>query len=53
MTRAAIGVCGKKRKGFMDESLIVAGIVAIFVNIPGAALGYSVLGLVIFNGDER
>ncbi len=30
--------------------LIVAGIVTIFVNIPGAALGYSVLGLVIFAG---
>jgi FtsH-binding integral membrane protein len=31
-------------------ALIVAGIVAIFVNIPGAALAYSVLGLVIFAG---
>jgi uncharacterized protein len=31
-------------------ALIVAGIAAIFVNIPGAALAYSVLGLVIFAG---
>jgi modulator of FtsH protease len=31
-------------------ALIVFGIVAIFVNIPGAALTYSVLGLVIFAG---
>ncbi len=31
-------------------ALIVAGIVAVFVNIPGAALAYSVLGLVIFAG---
>jgi FtsH-binding integral membrane protein len=31
-------------------ALIVAGLVAIFVNIPGAALAYSVLGLVIFAG---
>jgi FtsH-binding integral membrane protein len=31
-------------------ALIVAGIVLIFVNIPGAALAYSVLGLVIFAG---
>ena len=31
-------------------ALIVAGIVAIFVHIPGAALAYSVLGLVIFAG---
>ena len=31
-------------------ALIVAGIVLIFVNIPGAALAYSILGLVIFAG---
>ena len=31
-------------------ALIVVGIVLIFVNIPGAALAYSVLGLVIFAG---
>jgi uncharacterized protein len=31
-------------------ALIVAGIVLIFVNIPGADLAYSVLGLVIFAG---
>jgi FtsH-binding integral membrane protein len=31
-------------------ALIVFGIVLIFVNIPGAALAYSVLGLVIFAG---
>jgi modulator of FtsH protease len=31
-------------------ALIVAGIVLIFVNIPGAALTYSILGLVIFAG---
>jgi uncharacterized protein len=31
-------------------ALIVAGIVLIFVHIPGAALAYSVLGLVIFAG---
>jgi uncharacterized protein len=31
-------------------ALIVLGIVLIFVHIPGAALGYSVLGLVIFAG---
>jgi len=31
-------------------ALIVFGIAAIFVNIPGAALAYSVLGLVIFAG---
>jgi uncharacterized protein len=31
-------------------ALIVAGIVLIFVNIPGGALVYSVLGLVIFAG---
>ncbi len=31
-------------------ALIVFGIVAVFVNIPGAALTYSVLGLVIFAG---
>ncbi len=31
-------------------ALIVFGIAAIFVNIPGAALTYSVLGLVIFAG---
>ena len=31
-------------------ALIVAGITAIFVHIPGAAPGYSVLGLVIFAG---
>lgn len=30
--------------------LIVAGIVLIFVHVPGAALAYSVLGLVIFAG---
>ena len=29
-------------------ALIVAGIVLIFVHIPGAALAYSVIGLVIF-----
>ena len=31
-------------------ALIVAGIVLIFLHVPGAALGYSVLGLVIFAG---
>jgi len=31
-------------------ALLVAGIVLIFVHIPGAALAYSVLGLVIFAG---
>jgi modulator of FtsH protease len=31
-------------------ALIVAGIVLIFVHIPGGALAYSVLGLVIFAG---
>jgi modulator of FtsH protease len=31
-------------------ALLVAGIVAVFVHIPGAAVGYSVLGLVIFAG---
>jgi FtsH-binding integral membrane protein len=31
-------------------ALIVAGIVLIFVHIPGGALVYSVLGLVIFAG---
>jgi uncharacterized protein len=31
-------------------ALIVVGIVLIFVQIPGAALAYSVLGLVIFAG---
>ena len=31
-------------------ALIVAGIVLIFVHIPGADLVYSVLGLVIFAG---
>jgi uncharacterized protein len=31
-------------------ALIVAGLVLLFVNIPGAALAYSVLGLVIFAG---
>jgi len=31
-------------------ALIVVGIVLIFVNIPGAALAYSILGLVIFAG---
>jgi modulator of FtsH protease len=31
-------------------ALIVAGLVTVFVNIPGAALAYSVLGLVIFAG---
>jgi uncharacterized protein len=31
-------------------ALIVVGIVLIFVHIPGAALAYSVLGLVIFAG---
>ena len=31
-------------------ALIVAGLVAVFVNIPGAALAYSVLGLIIFAG---
>ena len=31
-------------------ALIVAGIAAIFVHIPGAALAYSVIGLVIFAG---
>jgi uncharacterized protein len=31
-------------------ALIVFGIVLIFVNIPGGALVYSVLGLVIFAG---
>ena len=31
-------------------ALIVAGIVLIFVHIPGSALAYSVLGLVIFAG---
>ena len=31
-------------------ALIVVGIVLIFVNIPGADLAYSVLGLVIFAG---
>jgi uncharacterized protein len=31
-------------------ALIVFGLVALFVNIPGAALAYSVLGLVIFAG---
>jgi len=31
-------------------ALIVVGIVLIFVNIPGAELAYSVLGLVIFAG---
>jgi uncharacterized protein len=30
--------------------LIVVGLVLVFVNIPGAALAYSVLGLVIFAG---
>lgn len=30
--------------------LIVAGIILIFVHIPGAALAYSILGLVIFAG---
>ena len=30
--------------------LIIFGIVAIFVNIPGSGLVYSVLGLVIFAG---
>jgi modulator of FtsH protease len=30
--------------------LIVAGVVLIFVNIPGSGLVYSVLGLVIFAG---
>ncbi len=31
-------------------ALIVAGIVLIFVHIPGADLAYSILGLVIFAG---
>jgi uncharacterized protein len=31
-------------------ALIVAGLVLIFVHIPGAALAYSVIGLVIFAG---
>jgi uncharacterized protein len=31
-------------------ALILAGIVLIFVHVPGAALAYSVLGLVIFAG---
>jgi FtsH-binding integral membrane protein len=31
-------------------ALIVAGIVLVFVHIPGADLAYSVLGLVIFAG---
>jgi FtsH-binding integral membrane protein len=31
-------------------ALIVFGIVAIFINIPGSGLVYSVLGLVIFAG---
>ena len=31
-------------------ALIVAGLVLVFVHIPGAALAYSVLGLVIFAG---
>jgi uncharacterized protein len=31
-------------------ALIVAGIVLIFVHIPGGALVYSILGLVIFAG---
>jgi FtsH-binding integral membrane protein len=31
-------------------ALIVAGIVLIFVHIPGAELGYSIIGLVIFAG---
>jgi FtsH-binding integral membrane protein len=31
-------------------ALIVFGIVLIFVNVPGGALAYSVLGLVIFAG---
>ncbi len=31
-------------------ALIVAGIVLVFVHIPGSALAYSVLGLVIFAG---
>jgi FtsH-binding integral membrane protein len=31
-------------------ALIVAGIVAIFIHIPGSGLVYSVLGLVIFAG---
>jgi modulator of FtsH protease len=30
--------------------LIVAGLVLVFVNIPGAALAYSILGLLIFAG---
>ena len=31
-------------------ALIVVGVVVIFVHIPGAALAYSVLGLIIFAG---
>jgi modulator of FtsH protease len=31
-------------------ALIIAGIVLIFVRIPGAELGYSIIGLVVFAG---
>ncbi len=34
-------------------ALIVSGIAAIFVHIPGGALAYSALGLVIFSGSDR